>query len=70
MSDVPDVSNVQNVKSVYQSKTLWLNLIMAGVAFFPEVQVVVSEHPEIMMAVFAAANFALRLFTKSKIELS
>lgn len=54
-------------KKPWQSKTLWINLIMAGLAFVPAVQAVVT--PEVLGAVFGAVNAALRLTTKSGVSL-
>ena len=57
-------------KTPLKSKTLWLNLVIAIIAFFPEISIMVKENPEYSMTFFALVNFALRLITKGKIELS
>jgi len=57
-------------KKPLQSKTLWLNLMVALIAFFPEVSEAVKSNPEYSMVFFALVNFVLRLVTKGKIELS
>ena len=54
-------------KSVFKSKTLWINLIVAIVAFFPSVAAKVS--PEIIMQGMALVNIVLRFFTKEKVQL-
>lgn len=53
-------------KSLLKSKTLWINLIMAGLAFVPPVQAVVS--PELLGAIFGLANTVLRLVTKQPVH--
>jgi uncharacterized membrane-anchored protein len=55
---------------VYLSKTLWLNVIIAVIAFFPGAQSYVTAHPALVPTVIAAANFALRFLTNSKLSLS
>lgn len=58
------------MKSPLKSKTLWLNLIGALLALaYPPAQVWIQEHPDIVMASFAAINFCLRLITKDAIGL-
>ena len=56
---------IENVKPAWQSKTLWVNFILASVAFFPSVQ----EHlsPEKVAAIFTAVNTVLRFITKDKL---
>lgn len=56
-----------SVKHPILSKTLWANLIIAAVAFFPVAQVFVQAHPQIVMSVLAGVNFALRLVTKNAV---
>jgi len=54
-------------KKWYESKTLWANLILAGVAFSPKLKDVVSE--DAIGAAFTVLNIILRLFfTNTKIE--
>ena len=55
-------------KSVFKSKTLWVNLIIAVVAFFPSVAEKLS--PEVVMQGMALVNMVLRLVTKDKLQLS
>jgi len=52
-------------KKPWQSKTLWVNLLLAALAFFPQVSV----SPEIVGVVFTVANFILRLVTKKPISI-
>jgi len=56
------------VKSVFKSKTLWINLILALVAFFPSVAEKLT--PEVVMQAVAVVNMVLRFFTKDKVSLS
>ena len=54
-------------KKAYQSKTLWVNLLMAGASFFPQVQVFLS--PDVVSTIFLAVNAVLRFTTKSAITI-
>jgi hypothetical protein len=56
-------------RNVLQSKTVWANLLMAGLAFVPSVQAWVIANPEAMAAIWAGINVILRLITKGKVEL-
>lgn len=56
-------------KSVLQSKTIWVNLIMAVAAFFPSVQTYISAHPELIPTAFAVLNILIRLVTKQGVEI-
>ena len=52
----------------WQSSTLWANLVMAGVAFFPSVKAVLT--PEMMVTAVALVNAIIRVFkTKTAISL-
>jgi hypothetical protein len=51
----------------WQSKTLWVNLVMAGLSFFPAFRDFVT--PEHIATMFTVANVVLRLVTKDKIVL-
>lgn len=57
------------VKKSYESKTLWTNLVMAVLAFFPGTQSFVAGNPELFVWVFAGVNVLLRFLTKDKIQL-
>lgn len=54
-------------KSVVKSKTVWINLILAIVAFFPSVSASINE--EVLIQVFAVLNIILRLVSKDKVVL-
>jgi hypothetical protein len=58
-----------NNKKAWQSKTLWVNLVLAIVAFFPVVQEQVALHPEYVGVFFAVVNMLLRVVTKDKLQL-
>lgn len=59
---------MQDNKMIYQSKTVWVNLIFAIAAFFPSVQQYISSHPELIPTVFAILNILLRIVTKSGVQ--
>lgn len=67
MTDQQEV--VTNEKSVFFSRTLWLNVIMALVAFYPPASEWMQGHMEIVMAVFGGLNMVLRLISKDKLYL-
>ena len=56
-------------KKPWLSKTIWMNLILAIVAFIPSVGQWFAENPSVFIVVFSVANIILRLVTKGKIEL-
>ena len=55
------------MKKPWMSKTLWVNLIVAVVAFFPAMKEVMS--PDKVMMLMGVLNMLLRLVTKDKIGL-
>lgn len=57
-------------KSVWLSKTLWVNLVLAVLAFIPAVSEVVKNHPDYVIAAFSVINMVLRLVSHGKLELS
>lgn len=60
---------MNDTKPTYLSKTLWLNLILAIAAFFPNISSVVQSHPELTIAGFAIANMIMRVVSKSELTL-
>ncbi len=56
-------------KQVWQSKTVWTNLILAILAFIPDAQAYVVAHPEVFVLAFAGVNVILRLVTKDAIQI-
>ena len=59
-----------SVKPVWQSKTAWVNVIMAIAAFIPPVNDYIGKHPEAFVWGFAALNMVLRLISKGRIVLN
>lgn len=57
-------------KKLWESKTLWVNLIMALSAMFvPAVKEFIVANPEAVTMIFTGINFLLRIITKGKIVL-
>jgi hypothetical protein len=56
-------------KSVFKSKTVWMNLIIAIAAFFPPVYGWIVGNPEMVAMIVSALNVGLRLISKDKISL-
>jgi len=56
------------VKSAWKSKTLWANVIVAGLAFFPSIADKVT--PVQVALALTVLNTVLRLVTKDRIVLS
>jgi carbon monoxide dehydrogenase subunit G len=56
-------------KSVFKSKTILLNLILAFAACFPQVQAFVAENPLAVTLAITLVNGFLRLVTSGKISL-
>lgn len=58
-------------KKPWQSKTIWINLILALAAMLaPQVQVYIAAHPEMVAIVFSVVNMILRVVTQGKIQIS
>lgn len=55
-------------KKPWASKTVWVNLIMAGLAFAPPIQALAT--PDIIAGAFTVVNLILRAVTKDKISIS
>lgn len=62
--------NEQESKSPLKSKTLWVNLLFAVLAFIPPVQTFLVAQPELVGIIVAGVNVLLRMLTKNKIQLS
>jgi hypothetical protein len=58
---------VENKKVIWDSKTLWVNLVMAVISFFPGVAEKISH--EMLLQLALVANMVLRLITKDKVVL-
>ncbi len=59
-----------NQKPFYQSKTLWMNLLMAIVAFIPPAKEFITNNPEVVSIGFVVINMVLRLITKDELQLT
>ena len=57
-------------KNPLQSKTVWVNAIMAIAAFFPAIQSALQSNPTILIIAFSVINIILRLITKKEITIS
>lgn len=53
------------MKPIWESKTIWANLVMAILAFFPAIQSHLT--PEMMAMGMGALNIVLRFVTSKKI---
>jgi hypothetical protein len=56
-------------KSLFLSKTVWMNLVMALAAFFPPVQEWIMGNPETYALAWSVINMGLRLITKQELHL-
>lgn len=56
-------------KSLFASKTVLLNGLVAVAALFPAVKAWCASHPDLVLYGLAGANFVLRLATKQAVEL-
>lgn len=61
---------MEQTKKPWLSKTIWTNVILAGVAFIPSVHEWFSSNVEALPIVFTVVNILLRLITKDKIALT
>ncbi len=58
---------MEEKKPIWKSKTIWINFIIATVAFFPSVKELLSA--DTVALVLTTVNVVLRLVTKDKIGL-
>ncbi len=58
-----------NSKPIYQSKTYWANIIMAGAVLLPEQYRPFAMSPEVQALMFMGVNLILRAVTKDKVSL-
>lgn len=56
-------------KPAWQSKTVWINILLAVVPFIPGAAPYV-QNPEIMGALFAVVNIVLRLVSKGSVSIA
>lgn len=57
----------EDIKFAGKSKTLWINAALTVVAFFPQVQAILT--PETVGAIFGLVNTVLRFLTTKPITL-
>lgn len=57
------------VKKLYLSKTLWMNLILGALAMFKPEWIPFVQDPNYVMVAMAVMNTVLRLVTSKKLEL-
>jgi len=57
------------VKKPWLSKTLWVNLVLAVLAFVPAAQEMMKESPEMVVVGVNMINMLLRMITKDKVTL-
>ena len=58
-----------NTKSIFQSKTFWLNVIAMIVALFPACKAWIAANPESTIGVLTALNVIVRFATSGRISL-
>lgn len=58
-----------NTKSIFLSKTFWLQVVAVAAMMFPQVQAWLKENPVEIVGVFAALNVLVRFATSGKINL-
>lgn len=56
-------------KSLFKSKTVAVNTIVALTALYPPAATLVAAHPQETLLVLAGVNLILRLVTKKKIQI-
>lgn len=69
MSEQKLIEVVDNSKKAWHSKTLWIALINAAVAFVPPVQKVLAENMEAYMIGLSMVFAVLRKLTKGKVDI-
>lgn len=58
---------MEEKKSIFLSKTLWMNLVMAIAAFFPVIHEWITANPETYAMAWSVINVGLRLLTKKEL---
>jgi hypothetical protein len=56
-------------KSIFRSKTFWLQVASLASLLFPQVRAFVSHNPEQFVSVLAAANVIVRFATSGRVEI-
>jgi hypothetical protein len=57
-------------KAPWQSKTVWLAIILAVAALFPQVDALIKAYPDYFATITAALFTAMRMISHGKIEIS
>jgi hypothetical protein len=57
------------MKSVFSSKTMWINFAMAIASLFPPVKEWVESNPDNSIVLLASVNMILRYITQQKVSL-
>jgi hypothetical protein len=57
-----------NTKPLYQSRTIWVQLLAVVSALFPPVADWIAGNPESFVGVFAALNVLIRFITSGRVE--
>ena len=56
-------------KAPWLSKSIWTNVIIAGLAFVPSVHQFIVDKPELFAVGWSVVNVILRFVTKDKVQL-
>lgn len=56
---------LEESKPWWQSKTLWVNIVMVAAVFFPPIKELLTE--EVIVTIMGVVNSILRFFTKKAI---
>jgi len=64
-----EIKPVLDSKPFWLSKTVWFNFAVFVASFFPQVQVIVQAHPELVIGAIALINKGLRFVSKDKVTL-
>jgi len=57
-------------KKPWLSKTVWVNALMAGCAFYPPAHAWMAANPTVFVAVWSTVGIGLRLITKNAVSLT
>lgn len=58
---------LQEEKSPWKSKTIWVAIVVAILPLFPSVSMIVSSNPELVSIVLGGIFSALRVISKDKV---
>lgn len=57
------------MKSIFKSKTLLVNFLVAAAALYPPAAEWASQHATLVLSIIGSVNMVLRLVTKSRLSL-